>query len=75
MFVTGYSNWPQPGPTTDYAMLAYDAATGARRWPRLFSGRATGDVVGPDSSKVFVTGSSATLAYDAATGTRVWTAR
>jgi hypothetical protein len=74
----------------DYVVVAYDAATGAKRWARRYDGldsghdspRALG--VSPDGTAVFVTGhsetsatswDSVTLAYDAATGTHLWTGR
>jgi DNA-binding beta-propeller fold protein YncE len=88
VFVTG-SSAPRHASTTDYATVAYDAATGARRWTARYygpagDGQATAIAASPDGSKVFVTGSSATttggfayatVAYDAATGARLWVAR
>jgi Tol biopolymer transport system component len=88
VFVTGQS-YSSTG-STDYATVAYDAATGAKLWAKRYDGpgnnwdfaRALG--VGPDGSKVFVTGQSdsstgstdyATVAYNAATGARLWTSR
>jgi len=67
-----------------FVTIAYQAATGARLWARLFKG--LGDsvsesmMVSPDGSTVFVTGDSfgrvsrayATVAYAAATGARRW---
>ncbi|MDX6494314.1 MAG: hypothetical protein QOE17_300, partial [Gaiellales bacterium] len=88
LFVTGSS----PGSTsdTDYATVAYRAATGARLWLRRYDGPGDGSdgassvVPSPDGSRVFVTGSSlgtasdldyATVAYDAETGARLWLSR
>src|SRR5437660_6266865 len=72
---------------TDYATVAYDAATGARQWvaryngpPGSLSNVPSSVAVSPDGTKVFVTGKStvgqfgdyATVAYDAATGHQLW---
>lgn len=74
----------------DYTTLGYDAATGAQSWVSRYTGPVNGDNrvraigVSPDSSLVFVTGSSpgagtsddyATVAYGAADGTQAWAAR
>jgi PQQ-like domain len=72
----------------DYATIAYDAATGAQLWTRLYDGAgdwdvATGVALGPHGASVFVTGESweggdadyVTVGYDAADGSRVWTSR
>jgi len=66
----------------DYATVAYNAATGARRWVRQFSGAGESDsgarqvTVGPRGQTVYITGGAgkdvATLAYNAATGARRW---
>src|SRR5262249_42984935 len=72
-----------------YTTIAYDAATGARRWVARYSLRhlraeAASVAVSPDGTRVFVTGSSvgrfgnpqfATVSYDAATGATRWVAR
>jgi len=87
VFVTGYTiTATQPV----YATVAYDAATGARLWGRLYaadpgdSSVATALGVSPDGTRVYVTGASehsdgssdyATLAYDAATGVLAWARR
>jgi WD40 repeat protein len=86
VFVTG----PAPsdsGTSTDYATVAYDAATGSQLWAtRLDDGNtdvATAVGVSPDGTRVFVTGYSqsatgtsyATAGYDAATGSQLWLAR
>ena len=89
VFVTGYSATTTGG--FAYATVAYDTATGARRWVARYTGSAaTGDstassvAVSPDGATVFVTGSAATttsvrdyatIAYAAATGARRWVAR
>jgi hypothetical protein len=74
----------------DYVTIAYDAATGARRWLARYNGPASGDdlarsvTVSPDGRTVYVTGGSAgktsgkdyaTVAYDAATGATRWVSR
>jgi subtilisin family serine protease/outer membrane protein assembly factor BamB len=84
--VTGNS-WGD-GTGSDYATIAYDAATGDQRWVARHDGSASGldiawDIaVTPDGGHVVVTGQStesgtgndyATIAYDAATGEQVWT--
>jgi WD40 repeat protein len=74
--------------TLDYATVAYDAGTGARRWTRRHNGPANGDdvayslAVSPDGATVYATGAIAvsiggltayfTVAYDAATGATGW---
>src|SRR5581483_846863 len=88
VFVTGDSQ--RSGILTDYATVAYDAASGAQLWARRYNG--PGNLfdgayalgVSPDGSRVFVTGSSygsgdqedyATVAYDAARGAQLWVSR
>jgi len=89
VFVTGSTNGIYD--SADYATIAYDAATGAKRWIARYDGHSATDIpyalgVSPDGSKVFVSGRSdrdteplgsdyATLALDAGTGARVWVAR
>jgi WD40 repeat protein len=85
VFVTGTSTGAASG--VDYATLAYNAATGARRWISRYNGPANGAsslAVSPGGATVFVTGSSrratsgfdyATVAYNAATGARRWVSR
>src|SRR5439155_363975 len=88
VFVTGYSF--DPNSSFDYATVAYDAASGTRRWVARYNGPGNGDdvayglAVSPSGAAVFVTGYSsgsstsldyATVAYDAAGGTRRWVAR
>jgi DNA-binding beta-propeller fold protein YncE len=89
VYVTGYAS----GTATDedYRTVAYDAATGARRWSARYNGPANrrdepnAIAVSPDGSKVFVTGQSddappggcsyATVAYNAANGRQLWVSR
>src|SRR5206468_2584113 len=86
VFVTGYSQ--RLGTETEYATIAYDAATGAQLWVALYNGpgdsndSAVALGVSPDGATVFVTGLSgtsfyhyATVAYDAAKGAELWVAR
>jgi outer membrane protein assembly factor BamB len=83
VFVTGASKGV--GGTPDYATVAYDAATGVELWNARYNGPGNkGDSayslgIGPDGTRVFVTGGSAgdyaTVAYDAATGVELWNAR
>ena len=89
VFVTG-SSYTGSGSDYDYATVAYNAATGAQRWVKRYSGRvrgldaATSAAVSPSGKTVFVTGYSqgsagsfdyATVAYKAATGARLWVER
>ena len=88
VYVTGRSN----GTTShnDYATVAYDATTGTRRWVSRYNGPANGTdyasgvIVAPDGTSIYVTGGSegrssshdfATVAYNAATGAQRWAAR
>ena len=88
VFVTGFSQGARSG--SDYATVAYNAATGARLWARRYNGPANRDdsanslAVSPGGTRVFVTGDSqgdrsqqdyATVAYSAATGARLWAQR
>jgi len=91
VFVTGASNQGRKGSlNSDYATVAYRAATGARLWVRRYNGPGNRDdeaasvAVSPGGRTVFVTGDSvgvrsredyATVAYRAATGARVWVRR
>jgi hypothetical protein len=74
----------------DYVTIAYDAATGARRWLARYSGpanridQARSIAISPDGQTLFVTGRSwgtgsrydyATVAYAAATGRQRWASR
>jgi WD40 repeat protein len=88
VFVTGYSY--STNSFSDYATIAYDAATGIRIWLRRYDDPINGFdfayalALSPDATKLFVTGSCdeidtgtdfVTLAYDAATGERLWLRR
>ncbi len=83
VFVTGHSGDANAGIGLVEAIVAYNAATGAKMWQVIGTTHDSNGVhplaVSPGSSKVFVTsaGGSATgqtSAYNAATGTRLWTA-
>ena len=90
VFVTGASTGTSsPLPTSDYATIAYNAATGAQQWVKRYNGTgrddlATSVAVSPGGATVYVTGYSqdtndelgyATVAYDAATGAQQWASR
>ena len=84
VFVTGSSRPGSPG-RSDYATVAYDAATGKQLWVTRYSGpggpndTAYSLAVGPGGKTVYVTGRSgrdiATVAYNAATGGQLWVSR
>jgi len=88
VFVAGNDSGSHSG--YDYATVAYEAATGSKRWVARYNSPANGyDAalalgVSPDESFVFVTGyirgptspeDYGTVAYDAATGSRLWVRR
>jgi outer membrane protein assembly factor BamB len=85
VFVTGQS-W-DADTSTDFATIAYDAATGAVVWARRYNGPGmdspTSLAASPDGSTVYVTGYSRgltttdlfTISYDAATGGMLWATR
>jgi DNA-binding beta-propeller fold protein YncE len=90
VYVTGHS--PEAGGSTgDYVTIAYNAATGARRWLSRYHGSlnfgndARAIAISPDGRAVYVTGFSgalgtdvedaATVAYNAATGAQLWARR
>jgi hypothetical protein len=91
VFVTGDSTGLSgPDDYSDYATVAYAAATGSQLWVRRYNGsgkyfdEARSMAVSPDGSKVFITGYSfgatssydyATVAYAAATGAVLWVRR
>ena len=85
VFVTGYTYGTQN--QAEFTTVAYNAATGATRWLRQYSGpnggpdMATKVVVSPSGNTVFVAGSSygktsthnyTTIAYNASTGNTLW---
>jgi outer membrane protein assembly factor BamB len=89
VYVTGIS-YGSTATTWDYATVAYDGLTGARKWTKRYNGTASGrdqaNAIGvsPDGTKVFATGQSlgtyggydfATVGYSASTGARLWTKR
>lgn len=87
VFVTGRSQGTAG--TYDYAIVAYNAATGAQLWVKRYDGpgsidEASSVAVSPSGKAVFVTGQSfgasggveyATVAYNAATGAQLWVKR
>ena len=86
VFVTGMS---VRGGLSDYATVAYDAASGTRLWTKRFDGSghsfdaAYSIAVGSDGARAFVTGTSigaggyryVTVAYDTNTGVKLWSRR
>lgn len=95
VFVAGDSQGPVDiglsETSTDFAIVAFNAATGERLWDARYDGAEMADnvvglAVSPGDDRVFVTGNSSsvrfanawdltTLSYDAATGDRLWEAR
>ncbi len=90
VFVTGTS-FAAGSPVSEYATVAYNAATGAQLWVRLYQrpgslgNDASAVAVSPTGRTVYVTGTSfihpnrsgdyATIAYNAATGAQLWIRR
>ncbi len=82
VYVTGTSQGGPAATAGDYATVAYNAATGTQLWASRFAGQGTTEdtaaaiAVSPNSSRVYVTGTSglqyATVAYAAATGDQQW---
>jgi hypothetical protein len=79
IFVSGHIVVTVLGTKVDEsATIGLDAATGAKQWIHDFpTGAASGIVVSPDSSEVYVDGSHLSgtctlVAYDTATGSRTW---
>jgi WD40 repeat protein len=91
VFVAGYTQVSLFPLHHDWLTLAYDTATGATLWRRVFDGRSHGDdaaegvAISPDGSTVFVSGSSdgtaeassdfLTVAYASSTGVVRWARR
>jgi PQQ-like domain len=90
VFVTGYSDALDGIGTDDvYMTVAYEAATGAKRWVRRYDGAPgctdSGEAIAadPNGARVYVTGFSgclgredyATIAYDSSTGKQLWMKR
>jgi outer membrane protein assembly factor BamB len=83
VFVTGSS--ADAAGNGDYLTIAYEAATGVRRWVAHYDDRrhleddAAAIAAAPDGSAVFITGPAgqhgATISYDAATGSTRWIAK
>jgi outer membrane protein assembly factor BamB len=86
LFTSGFTTPPGAALPDRFAVVAYDAATGAVLWARhpFVAGLSTSMTVSPDGSTVYATGliervfggaaSVVTIAYDAATGARKWLA-
>jgi DNA-binding beta-propeller fold protein YncE len=91
VYVTGTSPVSATSVRNAVATVAYDAATGARRWVRRYAGSGFGAggfavAAGPGGRQVYVTGYArgpsakssrnfATIAYHAATGAQRWVSR
>jgi len=91
VYVTGSSPVSASSVRNAVATVAYNAATGARRWVRRYAGSAFGAggfavAAGPAGRQVYVTGYArgpsakssrnfATIAYNAATGAQRWVSR
>lgn len=88
VFIAGAAPGGRSG--LDYVTVAYNAASGARRWIARYTGpgqrpdEPVALTVGPNGSRLFVTGTSkgattgsdyATVAYNATTGARLWVRR
>jgi hypothetical protein len=88
VFITGKSTGASSG--DDYATIAYNAVTGARRWVSRYNGTGNGSdqadalALNPAGTTVYVTGHSAgstsgadctTVAYNATTGAQRWVKR
>jgi hypothetical protein len=78
VYITGTQDFFGGSAHKSYDTIALNAATGATKWnantafPPHVHHSVTSIAVSPDSSTVFVGGSSGTIAYDAATGTQLW---
>jgi hypothetical protein len=78
VYITGRLDFFGGIATKSYDTIALNAATGATVWntntkfpPHVFH-FITSIAVSPDSSTVFIAGSSGTVAYNAATGAQLW---
>lgn len=90
VYVTG-SQYPWGSEPADWAVVAYDGATGAHLWTEVYNDRQSRDdqpaAIATDGSRVYVTGVTSgrrgkyngwdylTIAYEPATGATIWRQR